>query len=90
MKRLVDVPTKMVTDPVDAMRLSVIVEASDIGKTQPNYLGQGSYTFLPDDVGRLVEIVRNMSPGFTSWHFGSSFKELREKYPDPKPYVKEE
>ena len=90
MKKIVGVPTRLSSDPVDVVRLPVLVETSDVGKTQPNYLGQGSYTFLPDDVGRVVEITRNMSPGFTSWRFGSVFQEVREKYPDPKPYVKED
>ena len=88
MKKIIGIPTRLSSDPVDVIRLPVLVETSDVGKTQPNYLGQESYTFLPDDVGRVVEITRNMSPGFTSWRFGSVFKEVRDKYPDHKPYVK--
>lgn len=88
MKKIVEAPSKLSSDPIDAVRLTFMVEAGDVGKTQPNYLGQGTYTFLADDVGRIVEITRNMSPGFTSWRFGSVFKEIRDAYPDPKPYVK--
>lgn len=76
-----------VTDDVAVKRIAVLVEASDVGKTQPNYLGQTSYTFAERDVGRLIEIVKNVSPGFTSWKFGTRFKELRDKYPDPYPYI---
>jgi hypothetical protein len=74
-------------DDVEVTRSAFLVEASDVGKAQGMYLGQTSYTFLEDDVGRLIEVVWNKSPGFTSWWFGSSFKDLREQYPDPKPYL---
>lgn len=75
------------TDDVEVKRSAFLVEASDVGKSQAMYLGQTSYTFLEDDVGRLIEVVQNVSPGFISWWFGSSFKDLREQYPDPKPYM---
>lgn len=78
---------RLVTDEPEVKRIAVLIEASEVGKTQPNYLGQGTYTFLERDVGRLIEIVKEKSPGFTSWHFGSNFKELREQYPDPYPYI---
>lgn len=54
------------------------------------YLGQYDYTFEQEDVGRLIEVVQDMSPGFMSWRFGSSFEDLRLQHPDPFPYVKEE
>ena len=76
------------TDPVDASRTAYVVEESDIGKQQVNYLGYNqAYTFQKDDVGRLIEVVRNMSPGSVSWYFGSVFANLRNQYPDPKPYI---
>ncbi|TKW65183.1 MAG: hypothetical protein DI616_15765 [Paracoccus denitrificans] len=68
-------------------RTAYVVEASDIGKVQTSYLGQSNYTFEADDEGRLIEVVQNVSPNFISWWFGSSFAELREQYPDPKPYM---
>lgn len=76
-----------VTDPPEGKRTAFLVEEADVGKTQKNYLGQGPYTFQADDVGRLVEVIQNMSPGFMSWGFGSMFADLREQFPDPKPYM---
>ena len=86
MKKLGE-PRRLVTDPIEVQRISFLVEETDVGKTQKMYLGQESYTFLPDDVGRLLEVVKNMSPGFMSWGFGSNFADLRELYPNPKPYM---
>jgi hypothetical protein len=40
-------------------------------------------------VGRLLEVVLDVSPGFVSWGFGSVFTDLREKYPDTQPYIEE-
>lgn len=53
-------------DDVEVKRSAFLVEANDVGKAQGMYLGQTSYTFLEDDVGRLIEVVQNVSPGFTS------------------------
>lgn len=79
---------RFTTDPVDASRTAYMVEESDVGKQQLNYLGYNqTYTFQADDVGRLIEVVRNMSPGSVSWYFGSMFSELRKQYPDAKPYI---
>lgn len=80
-------PRRMIHDPLEVQRIPFLVEESDIGKTQKMYLGQMPYTFLPDDVGRLLEVVKNMSPGFMSWGFGSIFSDLRKQYPSPKPYM---
>lgn len=90
MKKLDYAETRTVTDPVEVSRTQFIVEQGDVGKTQPNYLGQQPYTFLADDVGRLIQVVKGFTAGFMSWSFSSSFKELRQQYPDPKPYRKEE
>lgn len=79
-----------VTDHVDVVRTAVLVEHEDVGCTLPDYLGQYDYTFELKDVGRLLETIVNMSPGSFSWGFGSIFVDLRETYPDPFPYVKEE
>lgn len=76
-----------VTDPPQVKRTAFQVETSDVGKTQKNYLGQTPYTFVPDDVGRLIEVVTGFSPGFMSWGFSSMFADLRKQYPDPKPYM---
>lgn len=78
-----------VTDHVDVQRTAVLVEQEDVGCVLPSYLGQHDYTFESKDVGRLIETVENMSPGFFSWGFGSIFGDLREQHPDPFPYVKE-
>lgn len=75
------------TDPPGAKRVAALIEKDDVGSTLPMYLGQQDYTFTEEDVGRLIETVENMSPGFFSWHFGSIFNDLREKYPDPFPYL---
>lgn len=75
------------TDSLDVQRIAYLVEAGDVGKTQKQYLGQQPYTFLPDDVGRLLEVVKNKSPGFMSWGFGSIFGDLRKQYPETKPYI---
>lgn len=80
-------PQRTITDNIEAKRTAYLVEASDVGKTQGNYLGQSTYQFEEDDVGRLIEVVQNVTPGFVSWKFGSSFAELRNQYPDPKPYI---
>lgn len=79
-----------VTDHVDVRRTAAIIDPEDVGCTMPMYLGQSDYTFEPKDVGRLIETIENMSPGFFSWGFGSIFADLRDKYPDPFPYVKVE
>lgn len=76
-------------DNLEAQRTAFLVEETDIGTSVPQYLGQSEYVIQPDDVGRLVEVVTEKSPGYMSWVFGSIFKDLREAYPDPKPYVKE-
>ena len=78
---------RFLTDPVDALRTAALVEESDVGTTMGQYLGQSDYTFVKQDVGRLLEVVQNMSPGFMSWRFGSIFCDLRAKYPDPIPYI---
>lgn len=80
-------PRRHEINDVEVQRISYIVEESDVGKTQKMYLGQEPYTFLPDDVGRLLEVVKNKSPGSMAWGFGSVFKDLREQYPNPKPYM---
>lgn len=76
-----------VADHIDVLRTAALVEAADVGTTMSMYLGQQDYTFELKDVGRLVEVVQNMSPGFFSWGFVSIFADLREKYPDPFPYM---
>lgn len=75
------------TDSMEVQRTAYLVEESDVGKTQKQYLGQTPYTFLADDVGRLLEVVKNKSPGFMSWSFGSIFGDLRKQYPETKPYI---
>lgn len=85
MKRVGE-PDRYITDPVEVKRTPFLVEASDVGKVQKKYLGDQEYTFQADDVGRLVEVVQNMSPGFMSWGFGSIFAKLRQQYPETKPY----
>ena len=77
---------RFVTDPLEATRIAFLVEESDVGTSFGSYLGQQDYTFSKDDVGRLGEIVMEMSPGFVSWRFGSIFCDLRKKYPDKTPY----
>lgn len=79
-----------VTDHVDVKRTAFLVEDDDVGSTLWQYLGQTEYTFVYKDVGRLIEIVQDFSPGFMSWGFASIFADLREKHPDPFPYVKVE
>jgi hypothetical protein len=74
-------------DDVEVQRIAYIIEETDVGKTQKMYLGQMPYTFLADDVGRLLEVVKNKSPGFMSWGFGSIFKDLRQEHPETKPYI---
>lgn len=74
-------------DNIEATRIAFLVEESDVGQSVPQYLGQTEYTFQADDVGRLIEVVMEKSPGFQAWGFGSVFMDLREKYPDPKPYI---
>lgn len=81
---------RFTTDHVDVIRTAVLVEQEDVGCVLPGYLGQHEYTFEPKDVGRLIETVENMSPGFFSWGFGSIFLDLRDQYPDPFPYVRTE
>lgn len=75
------------TDIVEVQRTAYLVEEGDVGKSQKMYLGQEPYTFQADDVGRLLEVVKNKSPGFMSWSFGSIFKDLRQQYPETKPYM---
>lgn len=79
-----------ITDPPSALRTAALVDPEDVGVTMSSYLGQHDYTFEEKDVGRLIEVVQNYSPGFVSWKFGSMFDDLREKYPDPFPYVQEQ
>lgn len=74
-------------DEYPATRIAFLVEETDVGIEQGQYLGQHNYTFEPKDVGRLVEVVMEKSPGFVSWQFGSIFRDLRDKYPDPFPYI---
>lgn len=78
---------RFTTDPVDASRVAALIEEADVGMEMPMYLGQEDYVFKQEDVGRLIETVENMSPGFFSWHFGSIFDDLRDQYPDPFPYL---
>lgn len=85
--RKVSEPRRFTTDEVEVSRVAYVVEASDIGKTQKNYLGQEPYTFQEDDVGRLLEVVKNKSPGAMSWRFGSMFNDLVAEYPETKPYL---
>lgn len=73
-------------DEYPTRRIAFLVEEQDVGLVQDSYLGQESYTFKPEDVGRLLEVVVDKSPGFISWGFSSIFADLREKYPDPFPY----
>lgn len=86
MQRLND-GRRFTTDEPEVSRIAFLVEASDVGKSQSMYLGQTTYTFLEDDVGRLIEVVKNKSPGFISWRFGSMFNDLVEQYPETKPYI---
>lgn len=79
---------RFMTDPFECRRIAFLVEETDVGTTQPMYLGQMDYTFEPKDVGRLLEVVLDYSPGFMSWGFGSKFSELRKQYPNPFPYAK--
>lgn len=79
-----------IADPPEVKRTAFLVEEEDVGSTIGQYLGQFDYTFEPKDVGRLLEVVQEMSPGFVSWNFGSLFTELRQQYPNPFPYVKVE
>ena len=81
---------RYMTDPLDCKRIPFLVEETDVGTSQPMYLGQHDYTFEQKDVGRLVEVVLEYSPGFMSWGFGSIFDKLRKQYPDPFPYAKVE
>lgn len=81
---------RYMTDPLDCLRIACLVEETDVGETFGSYLGQHDYTFEQKDVGRLIEIVQNYSPGFVSWGFGSKFDDLRKQYPNPFPYIKEE
>jgi len=74
-------------DEPEVQRIAYVVESGDVGKTQGKYLGQGSYTFQQDDVGRLLEVVKNKSPGSMSWRFGSLFSDLTTQYPETKPYI---
>lgn len=74
-------------DEVEVQRIAYLVEESDVGKTQKQYLGQQPYTFLADDVGRLLEVIKNKSPGAMSWGFGSIFGDLRALHPETKPYM---
>jgi len=76
-----------VTDPPQVKRTAFRVESSDVGKTQKGYLGQTPYTFVEDDVGRLIEVVTGFSPGSMSWGFSSIFVDLRKQFPDHKPYI---
>lgn len=78
-----------ITDHLDVKRIAFLVEETDVGRVEPQYLGQQDYEFKPTDVGRLVEVVLDVSPGFVSWGFGSVFTDLREKYPDTQPYIEE-
>lgn len=75
------------TDAPQVRRVAALIEKDDVGSTLPMYLGQSDYTFTEQDVGRLIETTENVSPGFFSWKFGSIFDDLREKYPDPFPYL---
>ena len=75
-----------VTDHVDVVRTAALVEDTDVGCVFPMYLGQHDYTFEAKDVGRLIEVIQEMSPGSMSWGFGSIFEDLRAQYPDPFPY----
>lgn len=81
---------RYVTDHVDVLRTAALIEPDDVGSTMGMYLGQHDYTFETKDVGRLIEVIQNMSPGFMSWGFGSIFSDLNEQHPDPSPYVKTE
>lgn len=86
MKQLND-GQRHVIDNIEATRIAFLVEESDVSQSVPQYLGQTDYTFQSDDIGRLVEVTMEKSPGFQSWNFGSVFADLRKKYPDPKPYI---
>lgn len=78
-----------VSDDIDVLRIAFLIEETDVGSYQPHYLGQGEYTFEISDVGRLIEVVTEKSPGSVSWYFGSVFPELRKEYPQTKPYIEE-
>ena len=86
MKRLNE-GRRFTTDAIEVSRIAFLVEAGDVGKSQSMYLGQSTYTFETDDVGRLVEVVKNVSPNFVSWRFGSVFSDLAEQFPETKPYI---
>lgn len=81
---------RFVTDPLECLRTAFLVEETDVGLSLGSFHGAKEYTFQPDDVGRLVEVITEMSPGFISWGFGSIFADLRTKYPETKPYAKAE
>lgn len=86
MKKISDARRHEIDAP-EVQRIGFVVEACDVGKTQSKYLGQESYTFQADDVGRLLEVVKNKSPGSMSWRFGSMFNDLKKQFPETKPYV---
>lgn len=78
---------RFTTDEPEVKRTAYVVEEQDVGKTQKNYLGQEPYTFQADDVGRVLEVVQNKSPGSMSWRFGSMFNDITATYPESKPYL---
>lgn len=86
MKRISE-PRRHEIDDLEVTRTAYVVEASDVGKSQGNYLGVHRYTFQQDDVGRLLEVIKEKSPGAMSWRFGSVFKDLAAQYPETKPYI---
>lgn len=61
-------------------RQAFAVEASDVGKFRPNYLGHGcrAYQFTRKDVGRVLEDIT--MPGapshYHSWSWGSVFSDV--------------
>lgn len=79
---------RFTTDHVDVKRTAFLVEPEDVGNTIGQYLGQHDYTFEQKDVGRLVEIVQEFSPGYMSWGFGSIFAELNQQHPNTHPYIR--
>lgn len=81
---------RYITDPIDVLRSAFLVEGSDVGTTLEFFHGTKEYTFLPDDVGRLGEVITGMSEDSISWGFGSIFADLRAEYPETKPYAKAE
>lgn len=88
--KLLNEGQRYITDPIDCLRTAFLVEEANVGETLMYFHGTKDYIFQEDDVGRLGELIQDMSPGSISWGFGSIFADLRAKYPETKPYAKSE